>query len=45
MKIDSSVFKDMDGEFIELFVKSEEKESFYKNYHILVVDESKSEIP
>ena len=45
MKIDSSVFKDMNSEFIELFVKSEDNEAFYKNYHILVVDGSKSEIP
>ena len=45
MKIDSSIFKDMNDEFIELFVKSEDYEAFYKNYHVLVVDGSKSEIP
>lgn len=45
MKIDSFIFKDMNIEFVELFIKSEEYESDYKNYSIYAVDGFKSEIP
>ena len=45
MKIDSSIFKDRNIKFVELFINSEEYEPFCKNFNILAVDGFKNEIP
>ena len=45
MKLDFKIFKDMNKDFIERFYKSEEYTSHFKNYIVLLIDGSKSEIP
>lgn len=45
MKINHMIFKDMNIQFIKLFINSEEYTSDYKNYKIWATDGSKSEIP
>ena len=45
MKLDSNVFKEMNAKFITKFYQSDEYTSHFKDYIVLLVDGSKSEIP